>query len=452
MLSFLLAILVTPMVGISTSKFHLNTNRFGKFLFDFLAALLLISVTQMWLLNFGASFRFTKLVTLYAIFAFAFLWVFSSRLRRHLVCNFSNILSFKNVTYLVLFWTMASLLTFLQIYENDFLEYLSLVSQLNDAPNFGLFISDYPLDETSWSKPLYAPSSHNPVFHTILAMYSGSFLDQFAFSGLMIMFGLSIVVHSSYSRKAESLSMFIFISTPLLIFAVMGSYIDIPRLAFSTAALRLIALNMQSRNPLILCLSLPFVLSIHSLGLVVVFVVFLTILCISRNFIYGLLTWKNVVLCSLVISVSTPQIIFNIIDYGKPFQDDSPIQQISYLYWPEDLLIRRNIHDFHDRFFNGVLTPIFNLSLFGTAGLLLIFFLIVVVVRGNSRYLTREPFILFNLLFLTFYFSLVFILTLFGFDTLIKNIRYQLTYFPSIIAVLGFIIHSKIWSKGILSK
>lgn len=452
MLSLLLAILVTPMIGISTSKFCLKTNRFGKFLFDFLAALLLISVSQMWLLNFGASFRVTKLVTFFANVTIVFLWLFSSRLRRILICNFSNILSFRNFTSLVIFWILAGFLTFLQIYENDFLEYLSLVSQLNDAPKLGLFISGYPLDETSWTKPLYAPSSHNPIFHTILAMYSGTLLDQFAFSSLMVLFGLSIVLLSSYSKKTKSLSLFIFVSTPLLIFAVMGAYIDIPRLAFSTAAFRLISLNLQSRNPLILFLSVPFLLSIHSLGLVVTFVVTLTILCQSRKFIYGLLTWKNILLCSLVTAVSTPQIIFNIINYGKPFQDDSPIQQIPHLYWPEDLLIRRNIHDFHERFFNGVFTPLFNLSLFGTAGLLLVFFLIVIVVRGNSRHLTREPFILFHLLFLALYFLLVFFLTLFGFDTLIKNMRYQLTYFPSIIAVLGFIIQSKIWSRKIVSE
>ena len=122
MLSFLLAILLTPMVGILTSKFCLNTNRFGKFLFDFLASLLLVSVTQMWLLNFGTSFGFTKLITLYALLAMALLWAFVPRLQKLLACSFSNILSFQNFLYFMFFVTLATILTFLRIYENDFLE------------------------------------------------------------------------------------------------------------------------------------------------------------------------------------------------------------------------------------------------------------------------------------------------------------------------------------------
>jgi hypothetical protein len=401
-------------------------------------AILLSTTAQMWLLNLGIPIHMITRSMLCLIFIAAIVWI-SSLARVTLTSGLKGLLTRVNIYLIIDFTVMLALSFFLArqgVYENDLLEYVGVANQLSGQPKFGLFFDSYPLTETSWIQPLYAPSTHNPFFHTLLMMTLNSALplESLFFTALLMVY---MIVELSFGKKSRLFGYFIVLSVPLFSFAIVGFYVDIPRLALLASALYLLAHSPNIIPPVTLCIIFALTLSVHSLGIVCAFVISI-IIVVQKRFEFSFpFIFKSLPLMILSISLFSPQYILNILRFGSPFQDSTPIMDLPEVRWELDLITRREIAEFGDRMLNGVFSPIFHFDLYGMIFLLSILLCILNLRAVSSAIFSRDlQLASVHLLFVLIYFAVNFVSAVLGMDSLIKNFRYQLTYLPSVLVLL----------------
>lgn len=455
MINLILFVLVGSLIHQNVKRFVTFSDSLSAWCATGLFAISLVITSEMWLLNLGLTTNHIRRFFIQPlILTLGFLKVYLHSRSAEVKSFKAPQLSFTSNLRAVMFSCLSGFFVLvvysMRAYENDLLEYISVSRFLSNNHDFLLFINRYPLNETDWTYPVYAPSSHNPFFHTMLMFSLSSSIDWLALSLLFVFFCLALLSMSTFDKSTLLYTFLFFISTPLLVFATIGFYIDVPRLAFLSLGLRILVQNVESLKIQHMTAIVILVLSVHSLGIVsLVAILLITLFCATLpNTVSG---WTRLVGYSFLASLFfVPQFFINIYRYGLPFQDSSPIQELNWIAWESDLLERRELYTSWLRLRNGVLSPLFEISLFGLIPILLLLIFLILLTTRHGRIFFESRWVQIHSLFLLTYFLITLISAALGFDSLIKNLRYQLTYWPSFFAILSFYLsfaNRKIGSK-----
>jgi hypothetical protein len=403
----------------------------GLFLFLFVNFVYLFYVSRFFSFNWFSFQR--NLLSVFAIF-FAFKMLRYIKNDRKIIKYYLRIpfsLSKIELLFVIFLVILFLFIAILPLFENDSLEYFA-ISRYIVADNS---LSSYPPLESTWLDSLYAPSTHPPFFHLLFAVFvdtSGNlfFLKLILFVGFLAM--ISILV----GDKNFGYGFLVAISTPLFMFSIQSLNIELFRFSLFASGLALIVSNnieeFSFRFFLRLFLGFGLILSPHSLGLLMAFLVFVSINLFWKN-------WKyfsfSLVIFMISFCVVTPQYLLNTLTFGFPIQDSSPIMSLAQIDFERDLRFRRELLSLGDMLVNGAFRSLMDFALFGLVFLLgLILSCMYFVQNGLSR---RGDLIVSVSSLVIIFFTIVELISgLLGVDLLIKNVRYATSILPCIIVVI----------------
>jgi hypothetical protein len=137
--------------------------------------------------------------------------------------------------------------------------------------------------------------------------------------------------------------------------------------------------------------------------------------------------------CSLL--CTSPQYFLNLVAFGSPFQDSTPILDKPSIRFYEDLLIRRELGSLSDFLINGSLRPAIDFTLFGFTFLLGITISLGYLFKERKN-LEQQPLASMSAVIILLFTALQVLTGLIEQELLIKNVRYALSIFPLIVVVI----------------
>jgi len=332
------------------------------------------------------------------------------------------------VFLVAIIWVMVSTL---YVYENDALEYFAISREILSYNS----LESYPPIRTDWKNSLYAPSTHPPFFHILMALFApnADFLIGLRLILLIMCVGMVLIL---LNRNQFAYGFLVVASLPILIFGIQGLSIESFRLPFFASGLLIMIQGNYTDKFFIqfprAFFGLAMMISTHSLGLLMGLLSIAAIYIVFRQVRTLLIHFTGLFFSILFFA---PQYISNTIKFGSPVQDSSPILDLPGIAFYEDLKIRRQISTIPDMLVNGSLRPLIDFSLFGfvfAVGLLIS----LTFISKNYRMLSRTPLLSVSAVIVILFTTLQIGSSVLGLELLVKNVRYAVSIFPCVLILI----------------
>ena len=341
----------------------------------------------------------------------------------------------------MIFLFLATLFGFL--IENDPLEYASTAKTIYQQKD----LTHYPFVDTNFSDGYYGPWTHGLgyinlwVWSYLVAEFDG-ITNSARFISVYYLLALNFFIIKLSEVFLKTLhigklaAIFLCIS-PVIIGGVIGSHIDIIRIAllFNSLILFYIYLQKPSLKFLIfMSLSVGLALYTHSLNILLFPIIAILWLIHEKKISLSMLKDGFIFLFFSLLFV-IPSYIINIKLFGLPIADSGavPVWGLPNLHYDEWFFILRDLESQVSRLFYGVLKGFtrpdwFGLSYYFFIGAFYYYVSGILKKSGAESCLLTKYLLKVILIF----FSFVFITYIFGYDIFIKNYRYQMTIQPFI--------------------
>jgi len=325
----------------------------------------------------------------------------------------------------------------LPVMENDALEYAAVAKYILRQGG----LASYPLLQADPQTGLFAPSSHPPAYHMLLAWgFSLAGTESMAPLRITAVFFIAgtafLVLRITRMTAYPGLAVLVLFSTPLFVSMAVSYHIDAMRLTAFTAGCAITARFVRkpcSRESILIGYILGLAMYSHSIGILAIPLTGAAFLLLADVPIRTKLQ-LGILCCIVACGVGGLQYVKNLIQFGTPIQDSVPIFQIEQIDYESDLRARRDLVTFFDRTIFGVLRGFFELPSFGFTFWAGLGAAAAAIWRWRGVSLIEQVFWIVVIL----YFVLNALSAALGFDLMIKNPRYVMTLVP----LLGCLIAS----------
>ena len=271
------------------------------------------------------------------------------------------------------------------------------------------------------------------IFLAIFAPSASSFMAlRFILLFMSIAMILLLLKPSDYRYGA-----LIFLSVPILVFGIQGLSIESFRLPLFSGGIFLLLWDKSDewslRSFIRHLIAFAMITAPHSLGLLLGLLTLCSLFIVNKSIRHS---FFQILAFLFSILVFTPQYIINLVKFGTPVQDSTPVLDSPVIAFYSDLRIRRELDSTYGIFVNGALRPFTDFGLFGF--IFLIGFVLAIIFLLKERSNLRE----FQLqsisaLIVFMFMALQVISALLGYELLIKNVRYALSIFPCLLVIIA---------------
>lgn len=344
----------------------------------------------------------------------------------------------------VLGWIALALVVFalvqaasLAVMENDALEYAAVAKYILREGT----LASYPVVKADPQTGLFAPSSHPPAYHMLLvwgfATGGTESMAPLRITALYFILAITfLMVRILRLTPSPALGVSLLFATPLFVSMSVSYHADAMRITAFTAACAMAVefIRRPSWKEAVLAgYALGLALYAHSIGILAIpltGIAFLVLadIPLSRKLQLGTLC------CLVAIGLGSLQYFENVVQFGTPLQDSTPIFDMAEVDYASDMRARRDLITGFDRTVFGVLRVFSEPTSFG-----LTFWAGAFAAIGMVRHWrTISPAEGTFLVVVAGYFVLSTISAALGIDLMIKNSRYVMTLTPLVACLVAF--------------